>query len=213
MLATQIANLLVKLRRHLTRNFIILLAVVTMGVVTLGGYLTLLAERHVNPLLATFGDTIWWAIVTATTVGYGDRTPVTLPGRAIGISLMIFGIGFLGLFTASIASVFIDRMLREGRGLSPVHTHGHILICGWNDKGCLIVEQLRTETKAPIVVLAERQERPIDSPNVTFVRGRPCTEAGLQRADIDHAASAIVPRRRLRVAALRRPDGAHGARH
>ncbi len=117
---------------------------------------------------------------------------MTLPGRAIGSGLMLFGIGFLGLFTASIASVFIDRMLREGRGLSPVHTHGHILICGWNAKGMLIVKQLQAETAAPIVVLAERQERPMDGPTVTFVRGKPYTETGLRRADIDHANSAIV---------------------
>jgi voltage-gated potassium channel len=57
-----------------------------------------------------YGDSLWWAFTTVTTVGYGDRFPVTLQGRAIAISLMLAGIALLGLLTASLASWLIERV-------------------------------------------------------------------------------------------------------
>jgi voltage-gated potassium channel len=63
-------------------------------------------------------DGVWWAVTTATTVGYGDIYPVTVQGRIIGIALMFVGIGFLSLLTASIAS----RFVRDDRGNEHVET-------------------------------------------------------------------------------------------
>jgi voltage-gated potassium channel len=57
-----------------------------------------------------FGDAIWWACVTITSVGYGDVTPVTLEGRFIAVGVMIAGIALLGTVTATLASFFIDRV-------------------------------------------------------------------------------------------------------
>ena len=54
-------------------------------------------------------DAVWWAIVTVTTVGYGDSYPTTVHGRLIGIVLMFVGIGFLSLLTASVASKFVKQ--------------------------------------------------------------------------------------------------------
>jgi voltage-gated potassium channel len=54
-------------------------------------------------------DGVWWAVVTVTTVGYGDLYPKTVQGRVIGIVLMFVGIGFLSLLTASIASRFVRQ--------------------------------------------------------------------------------------------------------
>jgi voltage-gated potassium channel len=53
-------------------------------------------------------DGVWWATVTVTTVGYGDLVPTTVEGRLIGIVVMLFGIGFLSVLTATIASRFIE---------------------------------------------------------------------------------------------------------
>jgi voltage-gated potassium channel len=52
-------------------------------------------------------DGIWWAVTTVTTVGYGDIYPKTVPGRIIGMIVMLVGIGFLSVLTATIASHFV----------------------------------------------------------------------------------------------------------
>lgn len=54
----------------------------------------------------TFGDSLWWSFVTASTVGYGDMTPETVGGRIIAVVLMLVGIGFVGMLTGTIATYF-----------------------------------------------------------------------------------------------------------
>jgi voltage-gated potassium channel len=59
--------------------------------------------------ITDFGDAIWWAGTTVTTVGYGDRFPVTGTGRAVAFALMLVGISLLGVVTATVAAWFIAR--------------------------------------------------------------------------------------------------------
>ena len=64
------------------------------------------AEQDVNPQFESYGDALWWAIATLTTVGYGDIVPVTTRGRWAGVALMVTGIGLIGVLAASVASYF-----------------------------------------------------------------------------------------------------------
>lgn len=57
--------------------------------------------------IKNFGDGLWWAITTITTVGYGDRFPITTEGKALAVLLMITGISLAGVITASFASWFV----------------------------------------------------------------------------------------------------------
>ena len=57
--------------------------------------------------IKNFGDGLWWAITTVTTVGYGDRFPITTEGKALAVLLMIMGISLVGVITASFASWFV----------------------------------------------------------------------------------------------------------
>ncbi len=65
--------------------------------------------------IKTAEDAIWWAFVTISTVGYGDKYPVTSAGRMIAVFLMTAGVGVFGLFTAYIASIFVadDKRKQE----------------------------------------------------------------------------------------------------
>jgi voltage-gated potassium channel len=63
--------------------------------------------------ITAFGDAVWWACTTVSTVGYGDFYPVTTQGRVIAVALMIVGIATLGAVTAGIASVMIQQVQRE----------------------------------------------------------------------------------------------------
>ena len=57
--------------------------------------------------IKNFGDGIWWAITTVTTVGYGDMYPTTTEGRFLAVTLMIMGISLMGVITASVAAWFV----------------------------------------------------------------------------------------------------------
>ncbi|MQY39048.1 hypothetical protein SRB17_70700 [Streptomyces sp. RB17] len=73
------------------------------------------AERGApGATMRTFGDAVWWAASTLTTVGYGDITPVTPMGRAIAIGMMIGGLALLGAVTGSFSSWLMQTFTREG---------------------------------------------------------------------------------------------------
>lgn len=81
-------------------------AAVAGGVLLTGAMVAYYAEHPVNKEFASFGDALWWAIVTLTTVGYGDITPQTPTGRWAGVFIMVTGIAVLGLLAGSLASFF-----------------------------------------------------------------------------------------------------------
>lgn len=69
------------------------------------------AERGAKgATIETFGDGLWWSLVTMATVGYGDYTPVTTNGRIIAVGVMVVGISLLGLVGASVASAVVTRL-------------------------------------------------------------------------------------------------------
>lgn len=78
--------------------------------VSLGALAVLDAERSSPEAnIKTFGDALWWAVTTVTTVGYGDRYPVTTQGRLVAVVLMLVGIGIIGAVTASVAAWLVER--------------------------------------------------------------------------------------------------------
>lgn len=76
----------------------------------LGAWLVLIFEENAKASnIHSYPDALWWAIVTVTTVGYGDRYPVSAGGRIVAAVLMLVGIGLIGVLTATVASVFIKE--------------------------------------------------------------------------------------------------------
>lgn len=83
----------------------------TVLLLLVGALAELDAERGAEGArIETFGDSLWWAAVTMTTVGYGDLYPVTGIGRLVGVGLMLAGIAVLGVVTAGLASWFVEKV-------------------------------------------------------------------------------------------------------
>jgi len=89
-------------------------AVSAATLVLCGALAVLDAERGApGSNIRSFGNALWWASVTVTTVGYGDHFPVTVQGRFVAGGLMIGGVALIGVVTASFAAWFIDRVRDE----------------------------------------------------------------------------------------------------
>jgi voltage-gated potassium channel len=112
-------------------------ALVAVAVVLLGAMGVFIFESDSNKAIGSFGDALWWAVVTATTVGYGDVSPVTLEGRLIAVVLMLTGIGVIGVFTATVASLFFEQDRSE---LAEVHSRLDAI----EQKLDTIMDQIRT---------------------------------------------------------------------
>jgi voltage-gated potassium channel len=81
------------------------LVLVTLVLGLLAGFVVTLADREEFP---TYGDGLWWAIVTLGTVGYGDLVPTNTPGRVVGGIVIVVGVTFIAFLTAVVTSSFIS---------------------------------------------------------------------------------------------------------
>jgi voltage-gated potassium channel len=84
----------------------------TILIIIIAGLAIYDAERAVGNI-TSFGDAVWWAFVTITTVGYGEYFPVTVSGRFVAVGLMIGGITLIGVITATLASWIVERVSDE----------------------------------------------------------------------------------------------------
>ena len=86
------------------------IALTTVVVAVAGGLLIWLLDKEEFP---TFGNGMWWSLQTITTVGYGDLVPKRAEGRAIAAIVMVTGIAFISVVTASISAAFVESARRR----------------------------------------------------------------------------------------------------
>ena len=91
-----------------SKNGVHIILLASLGFVIIGGSLVWEIEHASNRAFANFGDAVWWAFSTMTTIGYGPG-PATVPGRLIAGVIMVIGIGCFGLITATVAAYFIEH--------------------------------------------------------------------------------------------------------
>lgn len=178
----------------------LILVAVILSVATVGFYFF---ELRGDPDRTLF-DALWWAMVTLSTVGYGDIVPVTAPGRIIGMCIMGTGIGIMAALTGNLASALIERRNRKQQGLAPVKTTGHCLILGYNAHVPGLIRTLAAKappSRGPAVVLVAPltpeafAEATVDlglEERLAFCRGNPALESVLGRAAPATARTAYI---------------------
>jgi len=185
-------------------NNILLLFFIIVGLLITFAIGAFLFEVRINKDFSSLWDTFWWTIVTITTVGYGDRFPVTVGGRVLGIMIMFLGVSTIGIVTGRIASFLVDKQIKARGGLIVLERKkGHFIICGWKSELENILENImmaNPDLKASDIVLvndAEPQEidhiRSIPKfKYIKYIKGDYIDEKVLQRANVKTAATALV---------------------
>ena len=163
---------------------------------TVVGGLTLFLTESAAQEGMTAADGLWWALVTITTVGYGDVTPVTGLGRIVGGFLMVGGMITLGLFAGIIGHSLVSAVLtiREEQFRMSDYVN-HLVVCGYDDTTHLLLEALTTELDLDEtrVVLFADMEQPRDLPHdFLWVRGDPTKQSELDKVRLTHATAVIV---------------------
>jgi voltage-gated potassium channel len=190
-------------RRLAKRPTYIALAAVII-VLALSSMVILVFESRANQSFSNIGDALWWALVTATTVGYGDTVPSTAGGRLVGILVMLFGVVLMAIITGRIASSLVEWKMKEGSGLATQKKAiKHFIICGWKNEMVPVLEDIlrvNPELSAEDIVLVsmvkpgevENLKSQPDLQNIRFVRGDYVEENVLLRANIRQAAKVLV---------------------
>jgi voltage-gated potassium channel len=108
-------NIFGQLKKHRAESVLFIVVFCVMLVIESGAFLVLMAERGApDANIISASDAMWWVYVTITTVGYGDRYPVTNAGRLVGVMVMTMGVGLFGTLAGFIANKLL--VPEEGTG-------------------------------------------------------------------------------------------------
>ncbi len=178
--------------------------VVFMLIFIVAGALVYYVEVGKNPHFETFVDGFWWAIITFSTTGYGDKYPITLGGRIIAVITIFFGIAGMSFLSGIFASVFVDRNSRARRGLVDFpKIKGHLIICGWSEEIKEVLQDIvsfsNSFSSSQIIIISNISSDKIEAlkenkelSQLKFVRGDYFSDTALKRANILYAKKVLI---------------------
>lgn len=161
-------------------------------------------ENGINAAFQNLWDTFWYSIVTITTVGYGDKTPVTVGGKIVGLLLMGMGVIVMAAVTGQIASFLVEQQMRRREGLLKLkNLQNHFIICGWRREldrvieGILAVNPQYSVSDLVLInnVGHEAMQPILQNPQfqgIQYINGDYIEEETLRRANIHKAARVII---------------------
>ena len=172
----------------------------TVLVWVLGSFCLFLLNMHRGGGFSTFSGALWnvWILLFSGP----EETPEGWPSRIVVMVLQGVGVGLVGLFTATVASILIERYLRR-RELNATAMVDHIVLCNWEPRGLEWIRQVHSrivDKWRPIVIIHDQPDEielpdQADEPaftDVYIVRGEPTNEVILRRAGVHQAFSVVV---------------------
>jgi len=112
-------------------------------------------EGNSNSDISNLFDAVYWAVVTITTVGYGDITPVTTEGRAVAMLVILTGIGAISFLTSIIVSAFSEKLpeIKQTRVMNSIAKKRDLnLVCGYGKIGQLVAKKLKENRRSLLVI-------------------------------------------------------------
>ncbi|MFB6468043.1 potassium channel family protein [Cytobacillus sp. Hz8] len=166
-----------------------ILFLVIMIVILFGTIISFL-EPSVFP---TIFDGIWWAIITASTVGYGDFVPQTMIGKFAGMILIFLGAGVLSSYFVALSTTAVSKQNEYMDGKMVYKGKGHFIIVGWNERSKeLIHALLKSDSHSVILIDQTLETNPIPHKQIHFIRGLSHLDDVLIKANIFTAEKVIL---------------------
>jgi len=172
---------------------LLILALVAATSLVLSTSLFVLFERD-NPGVRDLGDAVWWWVVTAGTVGYGDIVPLTWPGRLVAIFAIVTGFYIFASVVAIAAESAHAYLERRSRGTAAVACRDHVVLCEYTAIADELIQSLPSIPEfadREVVIVSDLVERN-PYPRHHFVRGVPINPACLRMAGVERAAYVFV---------------------
>jgi len=165
--------------------------IISLFIIILFGWFVHLIEPEEFP---TWFEGIWWAVITAATVGYGDYAPKTVMGRLSGIALIFVGAGFLASYFVTLAAAAVTKQSEVLDGKVAFKGKRHIIVIGWNERSREILKTLAKNDKSQTFILIDESLdiNPLPELNVHFIRGRSNQDETLIKANVYDASKVII---------------------
>ncbi len=145
----------------------------------------------------SFFDGLWWAIVTATTVGYGDMVPHSEAGKLLAVFIIIGGVVAVAAFTALMTTQLIERKIFSKKGYEMLDSlENHLVICGYKSPRIEVLKSFKKHYKENIVIiypdLTPELKNLLEEHNLKFVQGEYNDEATLKTAKVEKADKVMI---------------------
>jgi voltage-gated potassium channel len=178
----------------------VIIGLTILTVVLMGGMSIRFAEGAANPDFDSLDQSLWFSLMTLIAGEPVGGWPTTPLGRTVTVVMMLSGLTVFAIFTGTISAIMIDTLKKVRlHGMEIDDLHDHVVICGWNQAGPLIIDELLHDPNYQHFVVVTESDRVEEDPVIERYPGQVMTLQGdytrigtLRDAGIDRAAKALL---------------------